>query len=57
MNERAYDYRNWENLVPGSIESAIYSATIKIIGKSKADSKGHMTFIDMLDEYARIALN
>ena len=57
INERAYDYKNWENLVPGSVESAIYDATIKIIGKSKADSKGHMTFIDMLDEYARIALN
>ena len=57
INERAYDYKNWENLVPGSVESAIYDATIKIIGKSKADGKGHMTFIDMLDEYARIALN
>lgn len=57
INERAYDYRNWENLVPGSIESVIYNATIKIIGKSGSDSKGHMTFIDMLDEYARIALN
>ena len=57
INERAYDYRNWENLVPGSVESAIYDATIKIIGKSKASERGHMTFIDMLDEYARIALN
>ena len=57
INERAYDYRNWENLVPGSIESVIYNATIKIIGKSGSDSKGHMTFVDMLDEYARIALN
>ena len=51
INERAYDYKNWENLVPGSVESAIYDATIKIIGKSKADGKGHMTFIDMLEEY------
>ena len=57
INERAYDYKNWENLVPGSIESAIYAATIKIIGKSKANERGHMTFADMLDEYARIALN
>ena len=57
INERAYDYRNWESLVPGSIESAVYSATIKIIGKGMSDSKGHMTFFDMLDEYARIALN
>ena len=57
INERAYEYKNWENLVPGSIEASIYNATIKIIGKSKASGKGHMTFIDMLDEYARIALN
>ena len=57
INERAYDYKNWENLVPGSVESAIYDATIKIIGKSKANERGHMTFADMLDEYARIALN
>ncbi len=57
INEREYDYRNWENLVPGSVESTIYEATIKILGKSKASERGHMTFIDMLDEYARIALN
>ena len=57
INERAYDYKNWENLVPGSVESIIYAATIKTIGKSKASERGHMTFFDMLDEYARIALN
>ena len=57
INERAYDYKNWESLVPGSVESTIYDAAIKILGKSKASERGHMTFIDMLDEYARIALN
>lgn len=57
INERAYDYKNWENLVPGSVESVIYEATLKTIGKSKASERGHMTFFDMLDEYARIALN
>ena len=57
INERAYDYKNWENLVPGSAESTIYDAAIKILGKSKGSERGHMTFIDMLDEYARIALN
>ena len=56
INERAYDYKNWENLVPGSVESIIYSATLKIIGKSKATERGHMTFIDMLEEYGRISL-
>ncbi|MBD3878641.1 MAG: hypothetical protein SR1Q5_03015 [Quinella sp. 1Q5] len=57
INERAYDYKNWENLVPGSVESVIYAATLKTIGKGKSSERGHMTFIDMLDEYARIALN
>lgn len=56
ISERAYDYRNWENLVPGSVESVIYEATIKIIGKSKATERGHMTFIDMVEEYGRISL-
>ena len=56
VNERAYDYKNWENLVPGSVESIIYNSTIKIIGTYKADAKGHMTFSDMLDEYLRISL-
>ena len=57
ISERVYDYKNWENLVPGSVESVIYDAVIKIVGKSKSTERGHMTFIDMLDEYARIALN
>ena len=57
INERAYDYKNWESLVPGSVESTIYDAAIKVLGKSKASERGHMTFFDMLDEYARIALN
>ena len=56
INERAYDYKNWENLVPGSVESVVYDATIKIIGKSKSTERGHMTFSDMLDEYLRISL-
>lgn len=56
VSERAYDYKNWENLVPGSVESVIYEATIKIIGKYKSTERGHMTFIDMLEEYGRISL-
>ena len=56
VSERTYDYRNWENLVPGSVESVIYEATIKIIGTWKSTERGHMTFSDMLDEYLRIAL-
>lgn len=56
INEREYDYRNWEDLVPGSVESVIYTSVIKLIDTSKADAKGHMTFSDMLDEYLRISL-
>ena len=57
VSERAYDYKNWENLIPGSVEFAIYYGVISDIGTSKASTRGHRTFIDMLDEYARIALN
>ncbi|MCR5833570.1 MAG: hypothetical protein K6G55_02865, partial [Selenomonadaceae bacterium] len=56
VKERAYDSKNWEDLVPGSVESIIYEATVKIIGKAKANNQGHMTFTDMLDEYLRISL-
>lgn len=56
VSERAYDYRNWENLVPGSVESVIYESTIKVIGEWKSTERGHMTFSDMLDEYLRISL-
>ena len=56
VSERAYDYKNWENLVPGSVESMIYETVIKNIGKSKASERGHMTFVDMLEEYGRFSL-
>ena len=55
-NERKYDFQNWEYLIPGSTESAIYHTVIKVIGKSKASERGHMTFTDMLEEYARISV-
>lgn len=56
VSERAYDYKNWENLIPGSMESILYNMTIKEVGKSGASDKGHMSFADMLDEYARISI-
>lgn len=54
--ERKYDYQNWEYLIPGSTESIIYQTVIKTIGKSKATERGHMTFADMFEEYARISI-
>lgn len=56
VSQRDYNYKNWESLIPGSIESIIYHTTIKTVGKSGSSEKGHMTFADMLDEYARIAI-
>lgn len=56
VSEREYNYKNWENLIPGSMESIIYYTTIKNFGKSGATDKGHMTFTDMLEEYARISI-
>ena len=57
ISERPYEYKNWEYLIPGSVESYIYSGVLEEIGTSKASKRNHMTFVDMLDEYARIALN
>ena len=56
ISERAYDYKNWENLIPGSIESIIYNMTIKEVGKSGSSENGHMSFADYLEEYARISI-
>ena len=56
ISERAYDYKNWEYLVPGSIESVIYQMTMKEVGKSGSSENGHMTFADYIEEYARISI-
>ena len=56
VSEREYAYKNWEDLIPGSIESMIYHSTIKEVGKSRADAKGHMSVADMFDEYLRISI-
>ena len=55
-SERKYDVQNWEYLIPGSIESSIYEGVLKITGKSKSTSRGHMTFADYVEEYARISI-
>lgn len=56
VSEREYAYKNWENLIPGSIESMIYQTTIKEVHRSRADIKGHMSVADMFDEYLRISI-
>lgn len=55
-SQRKYDSANWEELIPGSMESILYYSIIQVIGKGKADEKGHMTFFDMVEEYARISV-
>ena len=54
--QKKYDPNNWEELIPGSMESILYYSIIQVIGKSKASEKGHMTFFDMLEEYGRISI-
>ena len=53
---RAYDVRNWEELIPGSIESIIYKRVLNTIGDAMADPNGHMTFADYFEEYTRISI-
>lgn len=56
VSEREYNYKNWENLIPGSIESTIYHMILKEVGKSGSSERGHMSFADYLEEYARISI-
>ncbi len=56
VREREYDNKNWRNLIPDSIDSIIYYKTIKAVGKSGSSERGHMTVIDMIEEYGRISL-
>lgn len=56
VSEREYNPKNWENLIPGSIESMIYQTTMKSVHKSKGTDKGRMSVADMFDEYLRIPI-
>lgn len=53
---REYSYKNWEDLIPGSVESMLYKAILKEIGTSMADADGHQTFADYFEEYTRISI-
>ncbi len=53
---RAYDVKNWEDLIPGSIESIIYKKVLATIGTWKATEMGHETFTDFFEEYTRISI-
>lgn len=53
---REYSHRNWEYLIPGSVESMLYKAVLKEIGTSMADAEGHRTFADYFEEYTRISI-
>lgn len=53
---REYSYKNWEDLIPGSVESMLYKAILKEIGTSMADANGHQTFADYFEEYTRISI-
>jgi hypothetical protein len=54
--EREYDYKNWENLIPSSIESMIYHMTLKSVSMKGSSEKGRMSVADMFDEYLRISI-
>ncbi len=56
ISEREYEYKNWENLVPSSIESLIYKAAVKEAGKSGNAENGRMSGVDVIEEYLRISL-
>lgn len=55
VKERPYDPRNWEQLVPGSIEDAIFEAVTKRMSSAPGAKTGGMSVRDMVEEYARIS--
>ena len=56
VQERPYDPRNWEQLVPGSIEDEIYEAVTARMKSAPGAKTGGMSVRDMVEEYARISL-
>ena len=54
---RVYDVKNWEELIPGSIESIIYKKVLNTIGDAMADESGHMKFTDWFEEITRISIH
>lgn len=56
ITERQYDYKNWENLIPSSIESIIYNAVMKEVGRSGSADSGKMSLADNIEEYLRISI-
>ena len=55
VKERAYDPKNWEQLVPGSIEDEIYTAVTARMSGAPGAKTGGMSVRDMVEEYARIS--
>lgn len=55
VKERAYDPKNWEQLVPGSIEDALYEAITARMKGVPGSGTGGMSVRDMIEEYARIS--
>lgn len=61
VKERAYDPKNWEQLVPRSIEDDLYEAITARMGSAPGERGGllsgtsGMSLRDMVEEYARIS--
>jgi len=58
VSEREYNVKNWENLIPGSMEDRIYSNLLKLMKETGVggSTPPRDSFRDMLEEYLRISL-
>lgn len=56
IKERKYDYRNWENLVPGSVEEKVYYAVMTNIKELEKEGvvKKRKSDYDFFDDTLRI---
>ncbi|MBR2214430.1 MAG: hypothetical protein IJ849_01570 [Selenomonadaceae bacterium] len=58
IKEREYDGRNWENLVPGSVEDNIYAGVLGYMkDKDKKEFFKHLpSFSDVMDSWFNVAI-
>ena len=56
ISQRKYDIRNWEYLVPDSVEDSIYQAVVKKMGKKHGANGSDFDLGNMMEDVFRISV-
>ncbi|MGM9540780.1 hypothetical protein [Anaerovibrio sp.] len=56
ISQRKYDIRNWEYLVPDSVEDSIYQAVVKKMGKKHSANGSGFDLGNMMEDVFRISV-